>query len=123
MSRTTAGLALIGGAVSTLTGVFQDSITDITTTMINNGYSRSFEREADKAAVTIMQRVGYNPNGLIDMLRVMEVRLNPKGQDFAKTHPSPASRIKDIQEMIGEYTEIQTSPVRQARFEAAIGKI
>lgn len=115
--------ARTGGAISTLTGVFQDSITDITTTMINNGYSRSFEREADTSTVTIMQRVGYDPNGLIEMLRVMEARLNPEGKDFAKTHPSPASRIKDIQEFIGEYTAVQASPARQARFEAAIGNI
>ena len=112
-----------GGAVSTLTGVFQDSITDITTTMINNGYSRAFEREADQGAVTIIQRVGYDPHGLIDMLRVMEARLDPDGQDFAKTHPSPASRIQDIQKIIGEYSEVKSPDARQKRFKAAIGNI
>ncbi|GAK59581.1 peptidase M48, Ste24p [Candidatus Vecturithrix granuli] len=111
------------GAISNLTSVFQDSITDMTTTIINNGYSRAFEREADQAAIIIMKRVGYDPNGLIEMLRVMEARLNPAGQDFAKTHPSPASRIKEIQKIIGAYTEVKTPKARQKRFETAIGKI
>lgn len=111
------------GSLATLTGIFQDSITDITTTMVNNGYSRSFEREADKASVTILQRVGYDPNGLIDILRIMEERLDPEGKDFAKTHPSPASRIADIQEFIGDYVEVKTPEARQSRFEVALGSI
>ena len=115
--------AKAGGGLATLTGIFQNSINDITTTMINNGYSRSFERQADKAAVTIMQRVGYDPHGLIDMLKVMEKRLDPERQDFAKTHPSPASRIADIQKMIGKYTEVKTPKARQVRFETALKNI
>jgi len=111
------------GSLATLAGIFQDSITDITTTMVNNGYSRSFEREADKASVTILQRVGYDPNGLIDILRIMEERLDPNGKDFAKTHPSPASRIADIQEFIGDYVEVKTPEARQSRFEVALGSI
>ncbi len=114
---------LVDSDLVKLVEIFQDSITDITTTMVNKGYSRSSEREADRTAVTIMQRVGYDPNGLIEMLRVMEERLNPEGKDFVKTHPSPASRIADIQKIIGEYAEVKTPEVRQARFEAALGNI
>lgn len=115
--------ARTSGTISNLTSLFQDAITDMTTTIINNGYSRAFEREADQAAIIIMKRVGYDPNGLIEMLRVMETRLDPAGQDFAKTHPSPASRIKEIQKVIGPYVEVKTPEARQKRFETAIGKI
>ena len=112
-----------GGAAAALTGVFQDSINDITSTLITNGYSKTFEKEADKAAVEILRRVGYDPNGLIDMLNVMKERLNPKGKDFAKTHPSPASRIKNVQKIIGQYAEVKSPDARQARFEAALQDI
>lgn len=131
-SRFTAMLADIGfdvfnyfvdSNIVDLVNIFENSITDITTTMINNGYSRSFEREADKAAITTMQRVGYDPNGLVDMLRIMEERLNPEGKDFAKTHPSPSDRIADIQKSIGDYKEVKISQARQTRFEAALGNI
>ncbi len=124
---TAAGLEalsyMIDSDIMNLVDIFQDSIADITTTMINNGYSRAFEREADRAAITIMQRVGYDTNALVEMLRVMEIRLNPEGKDFAKTHPSPLNRIKDIQKIIGEYQTVTISPAKQQRFEAALGNI
>jgi len=109
-----------GGLASLVVGEFQDSINDITTTMITNGYSRKFEKAADKAAVEILQRVGYDPNGLIEMLKVMKERLDPKGKDFAKTHPSPSSRIKDIQKKTGKYAPVKIPGARQTRFEAAL---
>ncbi len=106
-----------------LTNVFGDSISDITTTLITNGYSRSFEKKADMVAVTILQRVGYDPNGMIDMLNIMQERLQPGGLDFAKTHPSPEDRIADLQEAIGQYSQVESPEVRQQRFIAALGKI
>lgn len=112
-----------GEELAELTETFEDSISDITATLVNNGYSRGFERQADKAALTILNRVGYDPNGLVDMLRVMSKRLKPGGLDFAKTHPSPASRIADIQGIIGEATEVREPQPRQARFLAALGNI
>ncbi len=109
--------------LSSLTETFEKSIGDITATLINNGYSRSFEREADEAAITILKRVGYSPNGLIDMLNVMKTKLNPEGTDFAKTHPSPESRIKNIKKKIGDDAKVVSPKARQARFRRALGKI
>jgi hypothetical protein len=106
-----------------ITKILEHSINDITTTLIDNGYSQAFEREADKAAAMILQRAGYNPNGLVDILKVMEERLDPEGKDFAKTHPSPASRIAEIQEIAGDYGEVNTPKVRQERFETALGNM
>ena len=114
---------MIDSDIMNLVNIFQDSITDITTTMMDNGYSRAFEREADQAAISIMQRVGYEPNALVEMLHVMKARLTPEGNDFAKTHPSPSSRIKDIQKIIGKYQAVTISPEKQQRFEAALGNI
>ncbi|MBW1744051.1 MAG: M48 family metalloprotease, partial [Deltaproteobacteria bacterium] len=95
-----------GEELAGLTETFGNSISDITATLINNGYSRGFERQADKAAVTILKRVGYDPNGMVDMLTVMSKRLKPGGLDFAKTHPSPSSRLSDVRGMIGQTTEV-----------------
>jgi predicted Zn-dependent protease len=131
-SRITSALLIIGTEsaktfggedLANLTKTFEGSITDITSTMINNGYSRGFERQADMAAVTILKRVGYNPDGLVDMLKEMEKRLKPGGLDFAKTHPSPESRIADIQKQIGKYAKVQEPEVRQKRFLAALRNI
>jgi predicted Zn-dependent protease len=129
-SRITSALVTIGteGAktfgkedLASLTSTFEDSISDITTALVNNGYSRKFERQADIAAVTILNRIGYDPNSLVDMLKVMDKKLKPGSPDFAKTHPSPASRIADIQKHIGKYAGGERPKARHDRFLTALG--
>lgn len=111
-----------GQDLKDLTTAFEGSINDITSTMMNSGYARSCEREADKSAVEIMKRAGYNPNGLTAMLMEMKKRLKPDGLDFAKTHPSPDSRIADITQWIGPYQPAATPAKRQARFIRETGR-
>lgn len=109
--------------LSSSLAVFEGSINDIVTTMVTNGYSRAFEKEADQAAATILQRVGYDPNSLVEMLQVMETLLKPGGKDFAKTHPSPESRIAELEKTIGDYHQVEASAVTQKRFDAAMKNI
>jgi predicted Zn-dependent protease len=70
-----------------------------------------------------LQRLGYDPNGMVDMLNVMNERLQPGGLDFAKTHPDPDDRIEYLQELIGPYAPVTLHEVRQQRFNAALGNI
>ena len=111
-----------GEGLATLTQTFGESITDITKTLVNNGYSREFEREADRSAILILERVGYNPNGLVDMLREMDKRLKPGGLDFAKTHPAPKNRIEDISSVIGPYAPVVEPRQRNIRFNRTMAK-
>lgn len=118
------GVKTYGGKdLAKLTRTFEGSISDISKTLIDKGYSRSFERQADIASTTILKRVGYDPYALVDMLKVMEKRLKPGGLDFVKTHPSPSNRIADIQKSIRAYAEVKTTSARHARFTEALGRI
>lgn len=112
--------ALTDSAIVDLAEVFEGAVQDVVATLVTDGYSRTSEYEADQAAITIMRRVGYDPNGLVDMLHAMAVRLDPDGQDFAKTHPKPADRIARIQNTIGPYQQVTPHPARQARFSEAL---
>ncbi len=112
-----------GEQLASLTEAFEGTVSDVTQSLINKGYSRGFEREADLAAVTILKRVGYSPGGLIDMLQVMEERLKPGRLDFASTHPSPASRISDLRRHIGGAPAVTPVRARHARFQAALGSV
>ena len=132
-SRVTSALTMIGATaaktfgpseLAKITGLFEDSILDITTTMVNNGYSRSFEKEADRAAVTILSRFGYDPNALVRLLERMDEELDPEGKDFAKTHPDPQDRIEFVLELIDEMgTGAASSGAAQSRFQDALGGI
>lgn len=112
-----------GEEVAELTKTFEGSIGDITSTMMNRGYSRGLEREADASAIKILRRVGYDSNALVDMLRQMKKNLKPGGLDFAKTHPDPEDRIADVQLLIGSASRSPIPAARQQRFATALGKI
>ena len=106
--------------VAALTQTFGGTITDITGTLINKGYARSSEYGADQVAVMLLKRVGYDPNGLVEMLAVMQKNLKAGGLDFAKTHPAPDDRIAEIQKKRLAYAAVQAPAPRQARFLKAL---
>ncbi|NLX52781.1 MAG: M48 family metalloprotease [Deltaproteobacteria bacterium] len=103
-----------------LSNSFGDVISDITTTMINNGYSRAYEYQADAAAVTLLKHAGYEPGALVKMLQIMSKELKPGGSDFAKTHPSPQARMNELK--MSAPTQ-QTQNVRTERFTRAAGHL
>ncbi len=109
--------------VAALTRTFEGAITDITNTLINKGYARSAEYEADQAALTLLRRVGYDPNGLTEMLTLMKRNLKPGGLDFAKTHPSPDDRVAEIQKRYPGNAAVRPPASRQTRFQQAMGQI
>jgi len=118
--------AMLAGSpeVQQLTQTFGESVKDITSTLINNGYSRQFEEQADAGSVKILERVGYDPWALVDVLKVMETRLKPGGLDFAKTHPAPEVRIKAVEKVLGDWPNVPASnPAREQRFEAALAGV
>ena len=124
-SAALTGVAVAGSnEMAELTTAFEDSITDITSTMINSGYSRSSELQADKSAVRILQAAGYNPWALVEMLEVMEQRLQPGGLDFAKTHPKPELRIREIEKTLTGIEKNQpVYPQRQSRYRSVLGEL
>ena len=109
--------------LATLTKSFEGAISDVTKTMINSGYARKQEREADEAAVTIMKRIGYNPAGLRNMLAEMGKKMSHDKRGFAKTHPAPKDRINDIAPLLKGFGPVQPNAVRTARFNRALGNI
>ncbi len=117
------GAKTLGGQeLAQLTEVFEESVSDVVSTLVTNGYSRSAEREADRAAVTMLDRLGYDAAALVDMLEIMKTRLQPGGLDFAKTHPSPQSRIAEIRKLLPG-TRSATMAVRRQRFVQALRSV
>ena len=94
---------------------FGDSIKDITSALVNTGYSRAFEKEADIAAVRMLMSLGYDPSGLVRVLRRMSLRLFFSREGFARTHPKPRRRIKEIKDEIEEYEPNEVPRERKAR--------
>ncbi|MBP8656121.1 MAG: M48 family metallopeptidase [Kiritimatiellia bacterium] len=113
-----AGKNLAGEQLAEVTKAFDESINDITTTLMNSGYSRKLEYEADAAAVGILRRAGYQPGALVAMLENMAKNWDSSRHDFAATHPAPADRIAQLQKL-GVASTKASAPARQQRFLAA----
>ena len=131
-SRTTTAFAVLGAEavknfggqeLADLTEAFEGSISDIVSTLVNSGYSRKQEYEADRTAVVILKQAGYNPNGLREMLEEMAKRLPPEGHGFARTHPPPELRIKEIAPLLSDAPPMASHPGRQSRFSKAMAGI
>jgi predicted Zn-dependent protease len=112
--------ALTGNNVRELTNIFNESISEILTTMVNNGYSQTQEFEADSFALSLMAAAGYDPGSLVTMLRALEKNQSSHPGGFNKTHPTPARRIDNVQKTLPQYKVQDTKSSRQARYTAAV---
>ncbi len=127
--RDQALLALGGAAVSSqvsggaaLRDLFNISVADVLTTLLEQGYSRKAERQADTIAVDLLTRVGYDPHASVRIQTILQNRAQPDQPGFAKTHPAPKNRVAEIREAIGERDSVSVSG-REQRFQEALAGI
>jgi len=106
-----------------LVNIFEGSLDDVTNTLVTSGYSRSYEREADAEASKMMAKVGYDPRALVSLLETMDSRLTPGGTDFARTHPTPESRINDLEKILPAAVTTSGAAARQRRFNQAMRRV
>jgi len=120
VTGTSAAGAAMGMDVNELTDVFNETVGEIVTTMVNNGYSQSQEFDADNTAMSLLASSGYSPSGLIDMLRELNNIQSGTSSGFGKTHPSPAQRITNAEKSLATYSVADTRSYRQSRFNTAV---
>jgi predicted Zn-dependent protease len=119
ITGTSAAGAATGYNVNELTDIFNESVGEIVTTLVNNGYSQQQEFEADNYALGLLASTKYSPSGLIDMLKELSAIQSGQSGGFSKTHPTPAQRISNAEKSIGKYSVADTRSYRQSRFNAA----
>ena len=106
--------------LNSLVNIFEGTLNDITEKLIEKGYDRKYEYEADEQAVIYAARIGYDPQGLTDFLETM-VGDEETGLGWFRTHPAASDRIKRADKAI---RALKTKPgkedVRTKRFEEAV---
>lgn len=63
-------------------------------------YSRTHETEGDKLGMVFMAMAGYNPTLALDMWERMSKAGGGKTPEFLSTHPSDATRTKNMKEFL-----------------------
>jgi predicted Zn-dependent protease len=118
ITGTSAASAAGNTTVSQLADTFGDSVNEIVSTLVTNGYSRTQELDADSFAMSLMSLAGYEPSSMIDMLQVLERNQGSRPGGFNNTHPTPTQRISNAQNTVGNYDVPDTRSFRQARYAA-----
>ena len=82
-------------------------IGDLQTILFDKGLDQEMEYEADLTALETAYRTGYNPYGLITVLRELkrlEARSTKSGSWFS-THPPLGQRIEKCKDQMGIYPD------------------
>lgn len=99
-----------------LASSFDSGVKEAVNTMVNNGFTKEQELEADEKALSLMNDAGYNPGSMIDMLNVLKAHSSGKTSGMSSTHPSPDTRIAAVNKLLPKYKKSATISVRTERF-------
>lgn len=75
------------------------SFTPIAGTLITNNYTRPLELEADRHAITLLERAGYSRRTMVDTLTWLMRHSGDSGGGFLSSHPATSERIHAIQSL------------------------
>jgi predicted Zn-dependent protease len=84
---------LVGGGTR-----MHNAAAQVSAGLLNNAYSREFEREADATAEVILEKAGRNPDGLAQMLEALSQKCGAAcdALPWLSNHPSIRERVKAI---------------------------
>ena len=75
------------------------SFTPIAGTLITNNYTRPLEFEADRHAITLLERSGYSKRTMVDTLAWLMRHSGDSGGGFLSSHPATSERIQAIRSL------------------------
>ncbi len=109
-----------GGVAGNLISLFEGSIDDVFKTMVVNGYSREAEFAADQEAVVTLQKAGYDPQALSQVLEKMMARQKDNAGGIFKTHPPTSVRLAKVK-TTAPCASPPTANNRRQRFKEEVG--
>lgn len=72
--------------------------------LVNLKYGRNDELESDRWGIDLLVGAGYDPRGMVGVMRVLEEAMGGGGRqpEFISSHPNPGNRAKILEELIRE---------------------
>ncbi|SMC21111.1 Peptidase family M48 [Andreprevotia lacus DSM 23236] len=103
--------------ISLITGGKYDDYAGVADQLIQVGYSlpnsRTHESEADMMGLELAARAGYKPQAAITLWQKMAAASQGKPPEFLSTHPSDATRIRDLQAKIADVQPLYDAASKQ----------
>ena len=102
------------------TAVFDVAAEDVFQNLVQKGYDREQEYEADAKAAAILIRAGYDPRALRTALVQLEQAFKSNQTGWFNTHPAPRKRVGEIDQVLTKTTlptnSTEGKSIRTARF-------
>jgi len=93
MSKQIGMNILMIAAVSQTSSQGAAAAADLTRQILSLKYSRDDEKTADLGGLDYMVRAGYDPNGMVETMRMLESEDTIRPVEFLSSHPSPENRV------------------------------
>jgi len=123
-AQTSQGLSTVVGVVGGLFGYgWAGDVTSAVAGLSMMSYSRDQEREADMLGLRYMTEAGYNPQGLVQLMKILKSASGEKNPpEFLSTHPNPGNRLEYLTETIEKkyVTAAQSGRLGEAEFQQNI---
>ena len=65
-----------------------------------NTFGRDAESEADRFAVEVLPKAGYDPAGLVSFFRTLEAQSDAHAPEFLSSHPATGNRIEHTEALL-----------------------
>ena len=102
-AQTTRGLTSVVGVAGSVFGYgWAGDVTDVVANLSLMKYGRDQEKQADLSGLKYMTAVGYNPQGMVQTMSVLQ-RVAKEGggaPEFLSTHPNPGNRLQYLRQTI-----------------------
>jgi predicted Zn-dependent protease len=115
-----------GGGVLAQTG--KNALAKVGIDLLKDGFflrplDRSMEYEADRLAVVIAARSGYDPFGLVAALQMLaQAKGDHDGASVFSTHPAATERIEELEKSMPALERYASQPQVEGRFRQTIGR-
>ena len=124
-TRTTQGLSTVVGVVGGLFGYgWAGDVTSAVGSLSLMSYSREQEHEADIEGLKYISQAGYNPQGLVQLMKILQSSGGGKGApEFLSTHPNPGNRVEYLADEIQKkyFEAARSGDLGEANFQRYIG--
>ncbi|MCL6621880.1 MAG: M48 family metalloprotease [Syntrophobacterales bacterium] len=102
-----------GGVAGAVLNLFKGAVEDVFRTLVVTGYSRQAEEAADREAVSMLSRTGYQPGALAAVLG----KMSGGGGGIFRTHPPTGERLARVRALTRESPPGPKEKVRTERFQ------
>jgi predicted Zn-dependent protease len=98
---------------------YRDMVGNLQNVLFDQGLDQDMEYEADESGMDVAYRTGYDPNGLIRVLKMLqkqEATATSKGSWFS-THPPLSARLENCYELQNKYPDANQMATVKSRFQ------